>query len=73
MESKMKEFAVGLLFIIICAILVGLGYLFLPLLLVLGIILRIAVISFLIIFAVWFLGKVIILILEALNNVSKRH
>lgn len=69
----MKEFAVGLLFIIICAILVGLGYLFLPLLLVLGIILRIAVISFLIIFAVWFLGKVIILILEALNNVSKRH
>ncbi len=69
----MKEFAVGLLFIIICAILVGLGYLFLPLLLVLGIILRIAVITFLIIFAVWFLGKVIILILEALNNVSKRH
>ncbi len=57
----MKAFLIGVIFLIAVAIIAGLGYLFIPLILVLGLIV-------LGILAVWILGKFIIFVWEALRK-----
>lgn len=65
--KNMKAFLVGLLFLIAVAILTGVGFLLLPLLLVLTIFFRVFIGFFLLLFAVWLLGKFIIWVWEALK------
>lgn len=60
----MKAFFVGLIFLIATAILVGIGILLFPLLIVLAWFLRLIVISLLVIFAIWLLGKFIVFVWE---------
>lgn len=67
-EVNMKAFFIGLIFLISAVLLAGLGVLLFPLLLVLGIFLRIAVYFILVIFAVWLLGKLIIMAWEAIRG-----
>lgn len=66
----MKEFLVGLLFLVAVLIMTGVGILLFPLLLVLTFFLRIAVGFLLILLAIWLLGKFIILVWEALRKKS---
>lgn len=56
----MKAFLVGLLFLLVVSVLAGLGFLLLPFLLVLGLVLRVILSIALVIFAIWLLGKFII-------------
>ena len=58
----MKAFLVGLLFCIIVAILVGLGFLLFPFLIVMGWLLRFILIAVLLILAIWLVGKFILYI-----------
>lgn len=64
----MKAFLVGLLFLAAVLVLAGVGFLLLPLLLVLTFFLRIAIGIFLILLAVWLLGKFIIFVWESLSK-----
>ena len=64
----MKEFFIGLLFLVAVVILTGIGFLLLPFLLILTFFLRIFLGFFLVIFAIWLLGKLIILLWEFLNR-----
>ncbi len=67
----MKAFLVGLLFLFAFSVLAGIGILLSPLLLVLAFFIRILIIFFLVIFAVWLLGKFIIFSWEKLFNKAK--
>ncbi|MFO8053332.1 MAG: hypothetical protein R6U54_05205 [Candidatus Omnitrophota bacterium] len=67
----MKEFLVGLTFILGVLVLSGLGILLYPFLLILGFTLRIFVALGVIIFFVWLLGKFIIFVWESLKKESK--
>ena len=58
----MKEFVIGLLFLIAVAVLIGLWFLFYPLLMLLGMLLRLCVIFILALAAIWLLGKGIVCI-----------
>jgi len=64
----MKEFFVGLIFLILVFVLAGVAILMTPLLLVLGIFLRILIYVVFVIFAIWLLGKLIILIWESIRS-----
>ena len=68
----MKAFFIGLLFLLLVAVLavVGAGLIMLlsPFLIMLGIALRIIISVIFIIFAIWLLGKLIILIWESLRS-----
>ena len=64
----MKAFLAGLLFLVAVLVLTGVGLLLLPLLLVLTFFLRIFVGFFLVLFAIWLLGKFIIFVWESLNK-----
>ena len=64
----MKAFLVGVIFLIAVAILAGLGCLFVPFILVLGLFLRFILLIVLGILAVWILGKFIIFVWEALRK-----
>lgn len=64
----MKAFFVGLLFLLAVAILVGIGALAFPLLIVLGLFLRIALSFIFVILAIWLLGRLIIFIWERLRS-----
>ena len=70
-ESNMKAFLVGLAFLILVMLIAGVGallsVLLFPLLLVLGFALRIVLSVLLVIFAIWLLGKLIILAWNALR------
>lgn len=66
----MKAFLVGFLFLCAVLILMGVGFLLLPLLLVLTFFLRIAVGLALILFSIWFLGKFILFLWEAMDKKS---
>ncbi len=66
----MKEFLVGLLFLVAVLILTGLGILLFPLLLILTFFLRIAVGFLLMLLAVWLLGKFIVFVWESLRKKS---
>ena len=62
----MQAFLVGLIFLATLLILAGLGVLLLPFILVGGLIFGITLIITFFILAIWFLGKVIILVWEKL-------
>jgi len=64
----MKAFLMGLVFLILVAILAGLGILLYPFLFVLGIALQIVISVIFVIFAIWLLGKLIILVWESLKS-----
>jgi len=64
----MREFLVGLVFLIAAFALMGIGVLLFPLVIVLGLFLRIIFAFLFIIFAVWLLGKFIIFIWGKLRN-----
>jgi hypothetical protein len=66
----MKAFFVGLLFLCFVLILTGVGFLLLPLLLILTFFLRIAVGFALILFAIWLLGKFILFLWQAMDKKS---
>ena len=66
--NEMKAFLVGFLFLCVVLILAGVGFLLLPLLLILTFFLRIAVGFALMLFAVWLLGKFILFLLKALEK-----
>ena len=69
----MRAFIVGLIFLIGAAVLAAIGILLMPLLLVMAFFLRVLVGAFLILFGIWFLGKLILWILEKFNsNRSKK-
>ncbi|MBU4377178.1 MAG: hypothetical protein KKD29_06890 [Candidatus Omnitrophica bacterium] len=67
----MKAFLIGIVFLILVAVLAGLGVLLFPLLLVMGIFLRILLYFAFVIFAVWLLGKLIIMAWEAIKGYGK--
>jgi len=64
----MKEFFVGLFFIIVLIILAGIGVLLTPLLLLMTLALRILISAILAIFAIWLLGKCIIAVWEKIKQ-----
>ena len=64
----MKEFLVGLIFIVAALAFAGIGLLLYPFLLAIALLLRIVIIFALIIFAIWLLGKFIISVWERLRN-----
>ncbi len=64
----MKEFLVGLLVLLLICVLSGLGFLLWPLLLLLGFFLRFILGLALILFAIWIVGKVTLLLIEALKK-----
>ncbi|UCG35796.1 MAG: hypothetical protein JSW17_03080 [Candidatus Omnitrophota bacterium] len=64
----MKEFLVGLIFIFAALVLLGIGVLLYPFLLALALFLRLLVIFALGIFAIWLLGKFIILVWERMRK-----
>lgn len=68
----MKAFLVGVIFLIAVVIIAGLGYLFVPLILVLGLFLRFILLIVLGILVVWILGKFIIFVWEALRKKQGR-
>ena len=61
----MKEFLVGLLVLALTAVFSFVGILLLPLLLLLGLFLRVVLGFFLILFAIWLIGKVTLLLLRS--------
>ncbi len=63
----MKAFFVGLIFLILTFILAGLGLLLYPLMSVLGFLLCFVLMFVFVIFGIWLLGKLIILVWEALR------
>lgn len=64
----MKAFLVGLLSLVVVIILCGLGILLLPFVALLGLFLRIILSVALIVFAVWLLGKIILVVWNKLKN-----
>ena len=64
----MKAFLVGLLVIIAVFVLAGLGILLFPLLLVLGIALRLIIIIAVALFAIWLVGKLTLMLIDALKK-----
>jgi len=64
----MKAFLVGLIFFISAALLTGVGILLYPLLSILGFLLYFVLMFVFAIFAIWLLGKLIILIWESLRS-----
>jgi len=64
----MKAFLVGVIFLIAVVIIAGLGCLFVPFILVLGLFLRFILLIVLGILVVWILGKFIIFVWEALRK-----
>jgi len=63
----MKAFLVGLIFLIAVGVLAGLGILLFPLLIALAWFLRFILISILLIFAIWLLGKMTIYFWEKIK------
>ena len=68
----MKEFFVGLIFVIAAGIFAGIGILLFPFLLIIGFVLRLFLIVILIIFAIWLLGKFIVYVWKAVEESSKK-
>jgi len=64
----MREFLVGLIFILAVFILGGIGFLLLPLFMLLGFILQVIFGVVLVFFAIWLLGKLIIILWEFLKK-----
>jgi hypothetical protein len=69
----MREFLVGLLVIAMVLVLSGLGILLLPLLLVLGIFLRLAIGLIILLLAVWLIGKVTLFLIDVLKKKESKQ
>ena len=67
----MKAFLVGLLVIVAVFLLAGLGVLIFPLLLVLGIALRLIIIVAAVLFAIWLVGKLTLMLIDSLRGKEK--
>jgi len=65
---RMKAFFIGLLFLLFAMLMMGLGVLLWPLLVVLGLALRLALFVLLTVFAIWLMGKLIIAVWESLRS-----
>lgn len=64
----MKAFLTGLLFVIVVLLLAGIGTLLFPLLIVLGLLLRVVLIMVLAVLAIWLLGKFILYITHKIRK-----
>ena len=64
----MKELLVGLLVVVMALVLSGIGVLLLPLLLVLGVFLRLAIGLIVLLLAIWLIGKVTLFLIDALKK-----
>ncbi|HOE68032.1 MAG TPA: hypothetical protein PK997_05285 [Candidatus Omnitrophota bacterium] len=64
----MKEFFVGLLAIIVVLLLAGVGVLLFPFFLLLGIALRFLVLVLVGLFAIWLVGKLVLLLIDSLKK-----
>jgi|GEM_PF-525726 len=64
----MKEFLVGLLVIVMALVLAGVGVLLFPLLLVLGLFLRLAIGLIILLLAVWLIGKATLFLIDVLKK-----
>ena len=64
----MREFLVGLLVIVMALVLSGIGILLFPLLLVMGMFLRLALGLIILLLAIWLIGKVTLYLIEALRK-----
>lgn len=64
----MKELLVGLLVIVMALILSGIGVLLLPLLLVLGVFLRLAIGLIVLLLAIWLVGRVTLVLIDILKK-----
>ena len=69
----MREFLVGLLVIIMALVLSGIGVLLLPVLLVLGVFLRLAIGLIVLLLAVWLIGKATFFLIEVLRKKENRQ
>jgi len=56
----MKEFFIGMIFLIFAGVIVGLWFLFFPLLLLIAFVLRLVLSVAIIVFFIWLLGKLIL-------------
>jgi len=64
----MKSFFVGLAVIALLGVLSVVGILLLPLILVLGFFLRLVIGALLILFTIWLIGKLTLLLIDAMKN-----
>jgi hypothetical protein len=64
----MKELLIGLLVVVMALVLSGVGILLFPLLLVLGIFLRMAIGLIVLLLAIWLIGKVTLFLIEAIKK-----
>jgi hypothetical protein len=64
----MKEFLVGLLFLIVVFLFAGVAFLLYPFIIVMGIFLRFIIICAFFVFVIWLLGKMIIWLWEWFNK-----
>ena len=69
----MREFLVGLLVIAMVLVLSGLGILLLPLLLVLGMFLRLALGLIVLLLAIWLIGKVTLFLIDVLKKKESKQ
>ncbi len=72
-RSQMKEFLVGVLVVVMALVLSGIGVLLLPLLLVLGVFLRLAVGLIVLLLAIWLIGKVTLFLIDALKKKENKQ
>jgi hypothetical protein len=64
----MKEFLVGLLVIVMVLVLSGIGVLLFPLLLVLGVFLRLVIGLVVLLLVIWLIGKTTLFLIDALKK-----
>ena len=64
----MKEFLVGMLVVVMALVLSGVGILLLPILLMLGIFLRLATGLIVLLLAIWLIGKVTLFLIDAFRK-----
>ena len=64
----MKEFLVGILVIVMALVLSGIGVLLFPLLLLLGVFLRLAIGLIVLLLAIWLIGKATLFLIDVLKK-----
>jgi hypothetical protein len=69
----MKEFLVGALVIVMALVLSGIGVLLFPLLLVLGLFLRLAIGLIILLLAIWLIGKATLFLIELLKKQESKQ
>ncbi|MDD5226360.1 MAG: hypothetical protein PHV97_04145 [Candidatus Omnitrophica bacterium] len=72
-EVAMRELLVGLLVVVMALVLSGIGILLLPLLLVLGMFLRLALGLIVLLLVVWLIGKATLFLIEILKKKENRQ